>query len=67
MSWRKMIPIEVYPLALFTGAAISFATYRIYKLLNHNEVQLTRSSNKKFEWKDEDVNQPANTSDTIND
>ncbi len=61
-----MIPLEVYPLGIFTGAAISFAAYRIYKLLNHNEVQLTKSKKEKFEWKDEDANQPTGTSNAIN-
>jgi hypothetical protein len=53
MSWRKMVPLEVYPLGVFTGVVISFASFRIYKLMNHNEVQLTKGTKEKFQWKEE--------------
>lgn len=52
MAWRKMIPLEVYPLGVFTGIVISFAAFRIYKLANHNEVQLTKGTREKFQWKE---------------
>ena len=54
MSWRKMVPLEVYPLGVLTGIVISFATFRIYKLINHNEVQLTKDTKEKFQWKEND-------------
>lgn len=54
MSWRKMVPLEVYPLGVFTGIIVSFATFRIYKLINHNEVQLTKEVKDKFQWKEND-------------
>ena len=48
-----MVPLEVYPLGIFTGIIISFATFRIYKLINHSEVQLKKGSKDKFQWKEE--------------
>lgn len=54
MSWRNMVPLEVYPLGVFTGIIVSFATFRIYKLINHNEVQLTKDIKDKFQWKEND-------------
>lgn len=61
MSWRKMVPLEVYPLGVFTGIIISFASFRIYKLINHEEVQLTKNTKEKFQWKDNE-----NANDTSN-
>ena len=49
-----MVPLEVYPLGVLTGIVISFATFRIYKLINHNEVQLTKDTKEKFQWKEND-------------
>ena len=49
-----MVPLEVYPLGIFTGIVISFASFRIYKLINHGEVQLTKSTKDKFQWKEEE-------------
>lgn len=48
-----MVPLEVYPLGIFTGIIISFATFRIYKLINHSEVQLTKGTKDKFQWKED--------------
>ena len=47
-----MVPMEVYPLGVFTGIVVSFAGYRIYKLMNHDEVQLTKEAKDKFQWKE---------------
>lgn len=51
MSLRKAMPVEVYPLGVFAGAVVAFATYRLYKLFNHEEVMLTKKSQEKFAWK----------------
>lgn len=52
MAWRKMVPLEVYPLGVFAGGVIIYAGLRIWKLGNHPEVLLTRKSFDKFQWKD---------------
>lgn len=49
-----MVPLEVYPLGVFTGIIISFASFRLYKLINHEEVQLTKSTKDKFQWKEDE-------------
>jgi hypothetical protein len=51
MSWKKMVPVEVYPLGFFAGAVIVFAGYRLYKLANHQEAMLTKKSRERFAWK----------------
>lgn len=54
MSWRKLVPLEVYPLGIFSAAVLGLAGYRCWKLSNHSEVMLTKKSAEKFAWKDED-------------
>lgn len=59
MTWRRLVPLEVFPLGVFSVAVIGFAGYRCWKLSNHSEVMLTKKSGEKFAWKDEDESDKA--------
>ena len=52
MAWRKLVPLEVLPLGVFTGGAIIFAGYRLYILLNKPEVMLTKKRAETYQWKE---------------
>ena len=57
MAWRKLVPLEVYPLGVFSAAVVGLAGYRVWKLSNHSEVMLTKNSKQKFAWKDEEAHE----------
>lgn len=59
MGWRKLVPLEVFPLGVAASAVVGYAVYRCWKLSSHSEVMLTKKSQEKFEWKDEDTDKQA--------
>lgn len=62
MGWRRLVPYEVYPLAIFSGAIVLLASYRCYKLASSSEVMLTKKCKEKFQWSDEDSARGASQS-----
>lgn len=51
MSLFNKVPKEVYPLFVFTGAVMSFAAYRMYKVSQLPETQFRRK-NEDFNFKE---------------
>lgn len=43
-GWRKYVPLEIAPLAVFTAFALSFASYRLYKMSCQHDVQFFKRS-----------------------